>query len=148
MTKVFLDTNILVEYFAKLSQYLFVRQILNAIEDNEIEAVLSAGSFYTIAYAMEMELKRSGIHNPEKLQRNRQYLNQVLNLANIVSATNQGYREAVNNISFNDLEDSFQYQCAIENNCDVIVTINLRDFRNAQGIRILSPEQFVMEYLS
>ena len=50
--KVFLDTNIFIEYFAKRSQFTVVKQLFDAIEDGELEGVLSAGSFYTIAYAM------------------------------------------------------------------------------------------------
>ena len=144
--KVFLDTNIFIEYFAKRSQFTFVKQIFDAIEDGELEGVLSAGSFYTIAYAMEMELKRQGIHNPEKIQRNRLYLNRVLDLVHVVSASDNMYREAVNDESFHDIEDSFQYRCAIEAGCDILLTINLRDFRNANKIRVLCPDDFIKEF--
>lgn len=144
--KVFLDTNIFIEYFAKRSQYTFVKQIFDAIEDGELEGVLSAGSFYTIAYAMEMELKRHGIQNPEKLQRNRLYLNRVLDLVHVVSASDSMYREAVNDESFHDIEDSFQYRCALEAGCNILLTINLRDFRNANNIRVLCPDDFIKEF--
>lgn len=89
MRKVLLDTNIFLEYFAKRSQYLYVKQIFNAIENGELQAVISAGTFYTITYIVEMELKRSGIHNPEKLQLNREYMNRVLDLVCIRSKPNK-----------------------------------------------------------
>lgn len=146
--RVFLDTNVFIEYFAKRAQFAFVRQIFNAIEDGEIEGVLSAGSFYTIAYAMEMELKRAGIHNPEKLQRNRAYLNNVLDLVQIANAEDEAYRLAVNDEGFKDLEDSFQYRNALAADCDVLVTINVRDFRGAKEIEVLPPDEFVKQYLS
>ena len=33
---------------------------------------------------------------------------------------------------FDDIEDSFQYQCAVQAKCDALVTINIKDYRNAQ----------------
>ena len=140
--------NVFIEYFAKRTQFAFVRQILSAIEDGEVTGVLSAGSFYTIAYAMEMELKRAGIHNPEKLQRNRVYLNRVLDLVQIANAGDEDYRLAVNDEGFKDLEDSFQYRNALAADCDVLITINVRDFRGATKIKVLPPDEYVKQYLS
>lgn len=136
-----------IEYFSKRSLYIFVRQIFNALEDGEIEGYISAGAFYTIAYAMEMELKRAGIHNPEKLRRNREYLNKVLDLVSVVSPPNDDYRLAINDEGFKDIEDSCQHQCALFANCDVIVTINIRDFRNVTDITVLTPDEFVKNKL-
>ena len=47
------------------------------------------------------------------------------------------------------VEDSFQYQCALQNKCDALVTINLKDYGNADTsvMEILSPEAFVSKYL-
>ena len=39
---------------------------------------------------------------------------------------------AVGNEAFIDIEDSFQYRCALENGCDVLVTINIKDYKNAR----------------
>ena len=43
----------------------------------------------------------------------------------------------------------FEYQCAVQNKCDALVTINLKDYRNADtsAMEILSPEAFVSKYL-
>ena len=51
--------------------------------------------------------------------------------------------------AFDDIEDSFQYQCAVQNKCDALVTINLKDYRNADtsAMEILSPEAFASRYL-
>ena len=47
------------------------------------------------------------------------------------------------------VEDSFQYQCALQNKCDALVTINMKDYSNADtsAMEILSPEAFVSKYL-
>ena len=87
--------------------------------------------------------------NPEKLKKNRDYLCAVLDLVSIVSANGLGYRNGVMDENFSDLEDSFQYQCAIASNCDVLLTINTPDFKGADKNRIMvmSPEDFVKQYL-
>ena len=64
--KVFLDTNIFLEYLQRRRQYQAVSQLLSAIEDKRIKAVVSAGCVYTLAYLIRMELKRQGIHRPEQ----------------------------------------------------------------------------------
>ena len=49
---------------------------------------------------------------------------------------------ALKDENFKDIEDSFQYYCALENDCDYIVTINLKDFPACDTIIICSPEDF------
>ncbi|MBR1556928.1 MAG: hypothetical protein IJ647_04090 [Prevotella sp.] len=60
---------------------------------------------------------------------------------NIVSGTND--------LAFDDVEDSFQYQCALQNKCDALITINLKDYSNADTakVEILSPTEFVEKFL-
>jgi len=45
--KVFLDTNIFLEYFERRRQYEAVSQLLSAIEDGRLKAVVSAGCIPT-----------------------------------------------------------------------------------------------------
>ena len=53
LMKVFLDTNIFLEYFERRRQYQYVSQLLSAIEDGRLKAVVSAGCIYTLAYLGE-----------------------------------------------------------------------------------------------
>ena len=63
--------------------------------------------------------------------------------------TSKRITQAINDTDFDDVEDSFQYQCALQNNCNALITINLRDYRNVNTskIEILSPTEFVKKYL-
>lgn len=147
--KVFLDTNIFLDYFQRRQQYHAVSQIFDAIEDGKLKAVVSTGCIYTLAYVIRIELKRMGVFRPEQTERLRSTLNTILGL---VSTANLSHRNAINGINdtaFDDVEDSFQYQCAKQSKCDVLLTINLRDYRNADAskIEILSPIDFVEKYL-
>ena len=114
-----------------------------------MKGVVSVGCIYTLAYLVRSELKRQGIHRPEQTQRLRETLDIVLS---IVTATNVSHKRLVSansDPSFDDIEDSFQYQCAIQSKCDVLITINLKDYRLADtsSIEILSPTAFVEKFL-
>jgi predicted nucleic acid-binding protein len=147
--KVFLDTNIFLEYFERRRQHQAVSQLLSAIEDGRLKAVVSAGCVYTLAYLVRSELKRQGIHRPEQTTRLRQTLDIVLSLANVVGISHKRMVNGNNDPAFDDIEDSFQYQCALQNKCDALITINLKDFSRADSpvMEILSPEEFVGKYL-
>ena len=64
--KVFLDTNIFLEYFERRRQYEYVSRLLSAIEDGRLKAVVSAGCIYTLAYLVRSELKRQGSTAPNR----------------------------------------------------------------------------------
>jgi predicted nucleic acid-binding protein len=66
-----------------------------------------------------------------------------------VSISHKHLATGVNDLAFDDVEDSFQYQSALQAKCDALVTINLRDYSAADTstIEILSPTEFVAKYL-
>jgi hypothetical protein len=43
---------------------------------------------------------------------------------------------------FTDFEDSLQYYCAVEMNCDIIITRNGKDFKES-GIPVLMPSEYL-----
>lgn len=146
--KVFLDTNVFLEYLERRRQYQAVSQLLSAIEDGRIKAVVSVGGIYTLAYLIRMELKRQDIHRPEQTMRLRQTLNTVLSMVTVVGISHKHIITGINDQAFDDVEDSLQLQSALQAKCDALVTINLRDYRNsdASKIEIISPAEFVERY--
>jgi len=96
-----------------------------------------------------MELKRQGIYRPEQTIRLRSTLNTILSMVTSVGITHKRLVQGVNDANFDDIEDSFQYQSALQSKCDALVNINLRDFENvdASKIEIMSPTEFVNKYL-
>lgn len=124
--KVFLDTNIFIEYTTCRKQFRWVRDVFDAIEDEIISAVASVGGMYTNAYLVTLYFKEHGIHRPEQTERVRQTLLAFLQLAPTVDCSAETVQEAVNDERFTDIEDSFQYHCALQNDCDVLLTRLLR----------------------
>ena len=147
--KVFLDTNIFLEYFEQRREWQSVAKLFDAIEDGKVKGVVSVGCAYTLAYLIRMELKRQGIHRPEQTIKLRSTLNTILLMVTSVGITHKRLIQGVNDANFDDIEDSFQYQSALQSKCDALITINLRDFENvdASKIEIMSPTEFVNKYL-
>jgi predicted nucleic acid-binding protein len=147
--KVFLDTNIFLEYFEQRRECQSVAKLFDAIEDGKVKGVVSVGCAYTLAYLIRMELKRQGIHRPEQTIKLRSTLNTILSMVTSVGITHKRLIQGVNDANFDDIEDSFQYQSALQSKCDALITINLRDFENvdASKIEIMSPTEFVNKYL-
>jgi predicted nucleic acid-binding protein len=147
--RVFLDTNIFLEYFEQRRECQSVAKLFDAIEDGKVKGVVSVGCAYTLAYLIRMELKRQGIHRPEQTIKLRSTLNTILSMVPSVGITHKRLIQGVNDENFDDIEDSFQYQSALQSKCDALITINLRDFENvdASKIEIMSPTEFVNKYL-
>ena len=147
--KVFLDTNIFLEYFEQRRECQSVAKLFDAIEDGKVKGVVSVGCAYTLAYLIRMELKRQSIHRPEQTIKLRSTLNTILSMVTSVGITHKRLILGVNDANFDDIEDSFQYQSALQSKCDALITINLRDFENvdASKIEIMSPTEFVNKYL-
>ncbi|MBD8040184.1 PIN domain-containing protein [Phocaeicola sp. Sa1CVN1] len=146
--KLFLDTNILLEYFCNRAQARVVEKILQYIEEKKMEGYISVGSFYTIIYLIDGHLKKSGLFNPKRLALLRKILEGILTQFKVVSITD--LQSAILDERFSDLEDSCQYYTALSANCDFLLTLNERDFKNVISNRIcvLTPERFWTEYMN
>ena len=68
--KLFLDTNVFVEFIEHRTQYEPVSQIIDAIIEEQHTACISTGSLYTLTYLFERGLKMRNIlmYNPLKPQ--------------------------------------------------------------------------------
>jgi len=140
--KIFLDTNIFLEYFQRRQQYQSVSRIFDAIEDGSLKAVISSGSVYTLSYLIRMELKRKEIHRPQQTRQLRQLLNTITSMAKVIDITHKSFTEGINDTNFDDLEDSFQHQCAVKAKCDILITINKKHFI-CNDIVVMTPDEFL-----
>ena len=149
MMRVFLDTNVFLEYFEQRRECQAVGKLLSAVEDGKLKAIVSVGCVYTLAYLIRMELKRKDIHRPEQTLRLRTMLNTVMSMVTVGGLNQSRIVKGLNDVAFDDVEDSFQYQCGLQAKCDALITINLRDYNNADTskMEILSPTEFVEKYL-
>lgn len=148
MMRVFVDTNIFQEFIEHRLHFDEVQMILHAAENSEIQLFLSAGTLYTLSFLSEKSLKHKDIHKPQLTELIRTILCHVLNIAKLVNLSHDEAIRAAQDPYFTDIEDSFQFHCASENNCDVLLTINIKDFKDAKtkNMKVLTPLEFIKAY--
>ena len=143
---IFCDTNIVMEF---LQQRVFAPQvrkiITRAIEQGD-DLFISVGSFYTITYLTERYLKSdSSLSKNERLDRLRYILNSVLDTFKLCGLFSDSIRDGVNDMLFDDLEDSYQAHVAKSIGCDILLTINEKHFERystCSPFRIMTPMMF------
>ncbi len=147
--RLFVDTNIILKYIEHRPEYESVRRVLTAIRNGQHEGFISQGCVYTLAYLAEKALKANGFHKPELTIQLRKIMTSILALLEPVGISRTDMLNAIGNEAFTDMEDSFQYQSAPNGNCNVLLTININDFKEAsqQRMEILTPLQFVGNYM-
>lgn len=149
--RIFIDTNIVIELLADRKEAETISCILDEAQKQQWSLVLSVGSFYTITFLTERILHQKGFIRPQLISEQRRILLQLLDNFEISYCSSEILRRGVEDQAFADLEDSYQYECASEEKCDVLLTLNLKDFEGVSNdknnIRILSPSQFISLYL-
>lgn len=126
--KIFLDVNIIMEFLANRNFSKEAKMVLKAIEQGLFTGCISAMTFDTITYLFGNELKKLEIHEPRKREITRLFLNNLLKYLTVIDISQKFLAKGLNDASFKDLEDAYQYYCAVENVCDGIITINTKDF--------------------
>jgi predicted nucleic acid-binding protein len=133
MKRVLLDTNIIIDLLAKREPFDQDARKLFSFADNEkVNLFTSALSIANINYVLLREKK------PEEAK---QILRKLKLLVGILSLNEKVISLALNDNNFRDFEDGLQYYSALENNIEIIVTRNLKDFGNSK-IPVMTAGQF------
>ena len=115
MKRVFLDTNILVDYALGREYGDDAEQLLQRGHDGEITLVASYLTFANIAYILKNKVDIYGL------------LGDLCQFITVLPTDNEQLQMALTQ-RVRDFEDMLQYQCAKASGCDIIVTNNKRDF--------------------
>ena len=149
--KIFCDTNILLEFIQQRKLVQQVEQVLSFAEKNDHLLYISFGSFYTITYLVERYLKDESLSKESRIEKLRIILNGVLDLFQFAVPSSIAMAEGVNDQLFSDLEDSYQAHTAIEQGCDIILTIDVRHFSKfseSGAIDVMDPQAFIEKYMA
>ncbi len=142
--KIFLDTNVVMDYLASRGDVESVSRIFKQIEEGAHSAFISICSFYTITYLTEIFLKNKGFEKTERIKMLRATLESLLVYLNVAGHTKAQLLKGVKDVEFQDIEDSYQYQAALSAKCECLITSNIKDFRELENplIDIILPKDF------
>jgi len=132
MKKVFLDTNIIVDFLAVRKEFYTNAAIIMSLGLNKkITLQAAAMSFGTVSYLLK---KNDADTIKSLIKQFCTYCNvEVVDSDCVVSATES---------KFDDFEDTMQYRCAQKAKADYIVTRNIKDFKDSE-VPVLTPEDFL-----
>lgn len=134
MTRVFVDTNIIIDLLAKREEYFQWAEILFDLGyRREIAVAASALSFANAHFILKKSNSTAAVKSA---------LIELRNICSAVDLTDHILSQALHDPSFNDFEDSLQYHSALSSNQEVIITRNLSDFKSS-AIPVMTAEAFI-----
>ncbi len=134
MNKVFVDTDVILDLLARrIPHFHFSALIFTLAEMKKLELYTSplilANTFYILRKKLGNEAGKNS-------------LRKLRILLNIIDSSESVVDKALNS-DFSDFEDAIQYYTALDHGISVIVTRNLRDYKNASLI-VQTPETFLV----
>ena len=133
MQKIFLDTNIILDFLGERENfYEPSAKILTLADQKKIKILTSPSSISNTFYVLaKYENAKIALEKIRKFK-----------LLCSMSIMNDEVVEKAINSDFKDFEDAMQYFSAIASNCDIIVTRNEKDFKNAL-IPVMNAESYL-----
>lgn len=133
MDKILVDTNIILDLLAKReSFYSEAQQLFTLADKKQVLLYVSSLTLANTYYVLSQSLK---IENARKILRKFKVLVDVLPMDDKII-------DLALDSEFDDFEDAIQYFTAIENNLDLIVTRNLKDFKQST-IPVLTAKDYL-----
>lgn len=133
MQKIFLDTNIVIDFLGERNNFYEISARILTLADNKKIKLFTSPTTIANSYCI---LSRNE-HSKIVLEKIRKF-----KLLCSISIMNDEVIEKSLNSDFKDFEDSIQYFSALASNCDIIITRNEKDFKNAL-IPVMNPESYL-----
>ena len=132
MKNFFLDTNVLIDFFAGREPFaLEAAHLFNSAYKKQIRVFISAVSFNNMYYIL-----RQSVSHPAALK----MLSELSEWTITLDVTNEIIKKSIKS-DFRDFEDAIQYFCAKSHDkMDVIVTRNAKDFKPS-ALPVLHPRE-------
>jgi predicted nucleic acid-binding protein len=133
MTRIFLDTNVILDLLAERKPfYESIAKLATLADQKKLALVTTPLSFTTV----ENILKRN--ENAEIVIDKLRKFKIICEVCDV----NEEIVEKGLNSNFKDFEDSIQYYSAVEANCSIFITRNGKDFKNS-SLPILTAEEYL-----
>lgn len=145
--KIFCDTNIIIDFLCRREQANRIEKILK-FESDKNQYFISVGSFYTITFIIEKYLrKETELSADQRLEKLRKILLSILSDFSLAYLSDNNLRHGVSDSKYINLEDSYQFQAAMASQCDVLLTINKKDFSSDDNLIVCTPQEYIEKYI-
>ena len=137
MTRIFLDTNVILDLLAERIPFFdSIAKVATLADQKKLILVVSPLSFTTVEYVLnKFESSESVLSKLRKFK-----------IICEVCEVNEETIEKGLNSSFKDFEDAVQYFTAIQSGCSIIITRNGKDFKSST-IPVMTAEEYLSSIL-
>lgn len=133
MTRLLVDTNIVIDLLAKRPCYEEAAELFSRSDRKELSLSISSLTFANTNYVL------TKLKSPKEA---REILRKFKVLVDILSLDDKIIELALSDDDFLDYEDGLQYYSAVENRIDTIITRNKKDF-SASKIPVLTAKEYL-----
>ena len=134
MSKLLIDTNIVLDLLAKREPFYDGAAMLFTLADkHKIKLTVSSLTFANTNYVLS-KLKSA--------REAREILRRFKTLVGILNFNDKIIELSLNDEGFKDFENGLQYYTALEHNQNIIITSNLRDFKNSK-IPVMTADEYL-----
>lgn len=134
MKKILIDTNIVIDLLSKRKRfYNDAATLFSQADKKQLKLSISSLTFANTNYILT-KLKSA--------KEAREILRKFKVLVEVLSLDDKIIELALNDEHFSDFEDGLQYYSAIENEVDIIITRNKKDFKNSK-LPVLTTKEYL-----
>lgn len=131
--RIFIDTNVMLDLLGEREPYYNdIAKIASLADIGEIAMIASSLSYATVFYLLS---KNEGAEKVKEKLRKFKIISEIAQLDDLII-------EKGLNSNFTDFEDALQYNCALQSECDILITRNQKDFKNS-SIPVMSAKEFI-----
>lgn len=135
MKRIFIDTNVFIDFIAHRREFYEPAAILVSLARNKkINLLVSSLSFATASYILQSHHRHS--HEQVVCE-----FEDFITLCHITSVSHDTITQAISSV-FVDIEDAIQHYSALSADADYIVTRNKADF-SSSAIPVYSPQEIL-----
>lgn len=134
MNRILIDTNIIIDLLARRKEfYAEAATLFSRADKNELHLAISSLTFANTNFILS---KLKSAKDAREILRKFKVLVEVLTLDDKIVEL------ALADNDFADFEDGLQYYSALENNIDIILSRNKKDFKNSR-IPVLTAKEYL-----
>ncbi len=134
MKKLFIDTNIVIDLLSRREPFFEeAAELFSLADKKQVELSVSSLTIANTSYAL---LRQMDSNKAKSVLRKLRLILKILPLDDKIIGL------ALNDETFSDFEDGLQYFTAIEDEQELIITRNLKDFKNSK-LPTMTAKQFI-----
>jgi predicted nucleic acid-binding protein len=134
MSRLLIDTNIVIDLLAKREEFYTEAATLFSLADQKLITLTTSSLTFANTNYILSKLKNA--------KEARAILRKFKVLIETLSLDDKIVELALSDAKFTDFEDGLQYYTAIENNVEIIITRNKKDFKNST-IPVMTAKEYL-----